>query len=286
MEKQVYINKINKSFPNINFKKVELITAGYDDDVIILDKKIVFSFPKQKLDCIKKFNKEIKILPILNKHITLSIPNFKYIPKDKTFGGYEYVAGEPLRDGVFKSLTQNEKILCAKQIAKFLNELHSFPVAIAKRNGVDLSWTEQDAREYYLNQAKTVKKALSKPDGELLEEILKSLNTKFRKVKLCVVHQDFTDDHILFDTKTKKINGIIDFGDIQISDPAIDFSKMWYYGEDFLNLVLKYYKTNDKDIKERSRRWWIYHNIGLLYLGITKKRKDYWKSAYGRLKSI
>lgn len=218
MTKSFYVKRIKENFPDIEFGKAELVTDGYDDDVIVLDKKIVFSFPKQKLDCPEKFQRELKFLPLLNKKITLPIPNFIYIPEDKFFAGYNYIAGAPLTLKVFKLLDKNEREFCARQLGKFLSELHNFSVPIAKGSGVEISTMPSDAR-----------------------------------IKLTVTHQDLIDEHILFDKKSRKISGIIDFGDVLISDPAIDFSRLWSYGEEFIDMILKYYSRRDKNIKERSK---------------------------------
>ncbi len=208
MSKQTYLKKIIDNFPKLKFKKSELITSGYDD-VIILDKKIVFSFPKQKLDCPEKFQKELKFLPILNKRITLPIPNFIFIPKDKTFAGYKYIDGVPFSKKILKSLTLKEKESCAKQIAEFINELHGCPVSVAVKNGVGFA-------DPIKNNTKRV-----------------------------VVHQDLIDEHILFNKKTRKISGIIDFGDVQINDLVVEFDRLKTFGKEFLDLILKYYNKTD-----------------------------------------
>jgi len=281
MKKTHYVKKIRKDFPNIQFKKTDIVTHGWDDDVILLDKKIVFVFPKTKPESVAKLNKELRILPKLNKHVSLSIPNFIYIPPDKSFAGYKYINGEPLTTKIFLSLTDKQQNLITAQIAKFLSELHTFPKAIAKRNGIDLAWSENDARNYYEKQVKAVYKKLNKNDRTILQKLfLATAKTVGLRHKKALVHQDFTNDHIIFDKKLKKISGVIDFGDIQISDPAIDFAGLWEYGEKFVGKVIKKYQVYDPTLNERSWGWHVYHCIGLMYCGITMQRKDYWETGY------
>ncbi|MFA6424462.1 MAG: aminoglycoside 3'-phosphotransferase/choline kinase family protein [Candidatus Magasanikbacteria bacterium] len=222
MTKKEYLKKIKDNFPKLKFKKIEFITTGYDDDVVILDKRIVFSFPKHKLDCFEKFQKELMILPLLNKKISLSIPNFIYISKDKSFGGYKYITGIPLSKKILNKLSASEKESLAKQLAQFVNELHSFPIKVAEKNNVSVR-----------------------------------NNSKTNISKLVLTHQDLIDEHILINIKTKKVVGIIDFGDLQIADPTYEFSRIWRFGEEFLDLLLKYYKTSDKKIKIRSKKIWL-----------------------------
>jgi len=170
----------------------------------------------------EKTQRQIKIVPLLNKEISLSIPNFKYIPDDKSFVGYRYIKGVPLSNKITKGLSDKQREACAKQISTFINELHQFPLQIAKRNGIEASYKPRNL-----------------------------------KIKQVVIHQDLIDEHILFNLQKKKIVGIIDFGDITIADPALEFSRIWRYGENFLDLILKHYKTTDNEIKKRSWLLWL-----------------------------
>lgn len=285
MNKQFFIKRIQKNFPDLKFKKSTVVDHGWNKTVIVLDNKIVFTFPKNKEAKIK-FKAELEILPKLSKKITLPIPNFQYIPNDELFGGYNFVPGIPLTLKKFNKFNFGQRNTIVKQVSNFLNELHSFSITIAKGIGVSVSWSEKDAQNYYTKQAKIVYKKLSLEDQKLLKKSFENCCSSKKNVfKKTVVHQDLTSDHILFDENTKKVSGIIDFGDIQISDPAVDFSKLWEYNEKFVDEVLNNYHSNDKQLKSRSRRWYIYQCIGNMYCGITMKRKDYWQKGYGFFKS-
>lgn len=287
MNKQFYIKQIKKNFPDLKFKKSEIIDFGWNKTVIVLDHEIVFTFPKNK-EAKAKFKAELAILPQLSKKVTLPIPNFKYIPADKSFAGYNYVIGVSLKLKDFEKLNSGQQNKIARQISNFLNELHTFSVSTASKCGVSIAWSEKEARNYYTDQVKTVYKKLVPKERDLLKSIFETycgnkITNNFRKT---LVHQDLTSDHILFDKNTKLVCGIIDFGDIQISDPAVDFSKLWEYGEKFVDQVLSGYRSKDKQLKSRSYRWYIYQCIGNMYCGITMKRKDYWQKGYGLISSI
>lgn len=286
MDKLFFVAQIKNNFPDLKFKKFDIVDHGWNKTVIILDNKIVFTFPKNQ-EAQKKFKSELKILPKLSKSVTLPIPNFQYIPADKSFAGYSLVSGTPLMFKDFKKLNSIQQNIAAKQVSNFLNELHTFPVAIAKKDGVSMAWSEKDARNYYLNQAKTVYKKLTQKDYKILKSILENrCGSKIKNgFKKTVIHQDLTSDHILFDKNTKKVCGIIDFGDIQISDPAVDFGNLWEYGERFIDKVLNDYHLKDRQLKYRSYRWHIYQCIGNMYCGITMKKKDYWQKGYDLIKN-
>ena len=80
-----------------------------------------------------------------------------------------------------------------------------------------------------------------------------------------VVHHDLSgDDHILCEPERAKITGIIDWGDVAIGDPAIDFTGLyWDCGEEFTNQVLaKYGGTVDQTFWERTV---FYYKIGAFH---------------------
>ena len=67
-----------------------------------------------------------------------------------------------------------------------------------------------------------------------------------------LVHYDLRSEHILI--KNDGDIGIIDFGDVYISDPANDFTKLWEYGADFVKDVTSHYTgTMDEYFLERSK---------------------------------
>ncbi len=48
MNKLDYLKKIKRYFPEIKFKNSKLIEKGWDHDVIVLDNKYIFRFPKKE----------------------------------------------------------------------------------------------------------------------------------------------------------------------------------------------------------------------------------------------
>ncbi len=66
---------------------------------------------------------------------------------------------------------------------------------------------------------------LNEEEREKIDKVYKDLlNTySFFDYHKCLIHNDFSANHILFDKNTERISGIIDFGDVAISDPDNDF---------------------------------------------------------------
>ncbi len=277
MTKSDYLKRIIAEFPEITYKKAVLLDHGWDDVVIILDKKIVFSFPRRPKYIQEKFKKELLLLPKLGPTLPLSIPQFTFVARNKSFAGYSYIAGQPLRKKDLENMPIAKQRHIAQELVGFLQALHAFPVPLARSHGVINSWTASQHRAWCAAHLPVIKKRLRASRATQLQNIFDAcVHANLREYN-CVVHQDFTTDHILFDPLKNKITGIIDFGEVQFSDPAIDIARMWEYGERFVDFVLHTYKTNDKNIKIKSREKYIYFCISLLFFGIKMKRSDYWR---------
>lgn len=90
MNKTELVNKIRNEFPAVKFKKAKLITKGWDHDVLVLDGRFIFRFAREKLNK-KTFAREVEFLRQFSKISNLSVPNYAFLSKDKTFGGYEMI---------------------------------------------------------------------------------------------------------------------------------------------------------------------------------------------------
>jgi aminoglycoside 2''-phosphotransferase len=84
-----------------------------------------------------------------------------------------------------------------------------------------------------------------------------------------LIHNDFSSDHILYDISKNRICGIIDFGDVAISDPDNDFMNLFEedeeYGAEFSLKVLKYYQHRDIDLVLKKfhfkEKYWTFEKI-------------------------
>ena len=69
-----------------------------------------------------------------------------------------------------------------------------------------------------------------------------------------VVHYDLVDDHIYVPPDQGKLCGVIDFTDAAVSDPSLDFTFLWLYGQRFVETALQHYDhAIDDDFVERSK---------------------------------
>ena len=106
---------------------------------------------------------------------------------------------------------------------------------------------------------------VQKKSIEIFDEFLD--NDDYFKFEPVVIHRDLAPDaHILWNPETEEITGIIDWGDIEIGDPALDFTGLFCdCGPEFTKMVLANYKNNqDPTILERAA--WYMKLFGFYYI--------------------
>jgi aminoglycoside phosphotransferase (APT) family kinase protein len=59
---------------------------------------------------------------------------------------------------------------------------------------------------------------------------------------LRATHNDLHAEHLLLDPETLRPTGLIDWSDVKLGDPAVDFAGLWEWrGERFVRLALSHY---------------------------------------------
>lgn len=240
-----------RAFPQLAIKHIELDHSGWDNVVAVVNHEIIFRFPRRpEVACTLEV--ESRLLPELCKVVSLPIPNFEFIARGckafhGIFVGYRLIPGEPLTRALFRQIYSAELTQhLARQLAKFLSEMHSFPVKQAVQLGVPHTPDRDLWAGFYAEVRKHVFPLLEAHERAWAQKLFESFlddkrNFQFKPVLL---HGDFSPDHILFDRKTGRITGIIDFGDTRIGDPAYDFQWREDYGEHFWQALLNHYKQS------------------------------------------
>ncbi|MCK9578190.1 aminoglycoside phosphotransferase family protein [bacterium] len=272
MNKDIYLSKISSNFPEVAGKKIEVIEQK-DKDLVFLDKKIVFVFPKN-IEAKNNLIRAIDMSLFLSPNITLPISNFTYIPEKKDFAGYNYINGECLSIENFKKLNLHEQDIIANQLSIFLNELHSSSLPMCRKNGIKQGSDEEDVLDLSLKKICTLKKKISEKDIKYLEKLLDDFSKKRKKIyKFVLSHRKLNEQHIIIDYKKCIISGVLNFNHLEIDDPAVDFASLWDYGESFVDKVLYGYFLGSNELKERSFRWYIYNCISEDRLSFLKQEQ-------------
>jgi aminoglycoside 2''-phosphotransferase len=228
----------------------------------------------------QSLEREIALLTRLVAAIRMPIPDITYSGRQRenglAFVGYPKIVGVELTRERLLALAPLAQEECARDLARFLRELHSFDVGVAQELGVPACYypfcrTEEGVMggagvDLYNRE---LDRLLSYPAlGEERREYCKSLVEQLLnehaegELPAALIHGDLSQDHLLFDPESRHITGVIDFSDAIISSPLLDFMYLYHaYGEEFLALLLSHYPvSNPTHILARVRllhQWYV-----------------------------
>jgi len=262
---------------------VELLGEGWDFQVFEVDAGWLFRFPKREAS-IAKLNMEHKLLSGLGEWVSLPVPNYEYFCEshastNRTFARYMKLSG--IGGDASKRVDRHE---VARQLGVFLARLHTYPVDKAREAGVP------EKRDLVVQWRYRSLEQLRRLDGlnvnpGLLRRYLENDTPVSFEGAASLVHNDLWAEHILVDSRSGRVSGIIDWGDTVIGDPAIDFACLYaWYGESWLENVLVHYTGKlDAEVISRSRYLATCLAIHNITLGRDMGRVEWVEAGYAAL---
>jgi aminoglycoside 2''-phosphotransferase len=252
---------IELTFPTLRVAACRYLSEGWDSSVWEVNGSLIFRFPK-RAEVGAWLHREIALLPSLVPALPVPIPHLTYIalagaPADPNLP----FAGYPKLEGVF--LDQVPELLhpaspLVPQLSDFLRALHSFPLDRAVAHGVPPgSWSAWRGH-WHAFAARAMRDddpALDPPTRAWVaatrDAFLAELALAARPVAL--LHRDLALEHILADPTGERITGVIDWGDVWIGDPAIDFAGFAYACDAAtLDALLAAYGPVDDRFRQRA----------------------------------
>ena len=267
--------------------EVSYLDEGYDSTAFDVNRGLVFRFPK-RADVEAQLFVETAILPRLAEGTPVPIPQFSFRGKPseqfpRHFAGYPKLPGV---SGIGLNLDRSQLLELAPVLGGFLSFVHSFPVNVAAQCGVPECAPEALIEEVRAEAVSDVH-VVTHVGLDALEGPLRTLFStgieadEMNRVTPTLVHRDLAAEHILLDPASKRVTGIIDWSEISVSDPAIDFAGIFHWGGlDFTNAVLSHYQVRvDDGLLERARLLAAAKCIGDIVFGLKTHRQEYIDSA-------
>jgi aminoglycoside phosphotransferase (APT) family kinase protein len=171
---------------------------------------------------------EIGLLPLLAPALPAPMPQFRYVaphgaPTDPAFPfvGYPLLPGVPLT-----TLRPNTPLLA--ELAAFLHALHTFPSATAVAAGVPArdwsGWVAQWAQFRQTVLAGLAGRATPPVLAWVADHLAAFLAELQRTpLPLTLIHHDLAPEHLLVTPDGTHLAAVIDWGDVALGDPALDF---------------------------------------------------------------
>ncbi|MEX5301272.1 phosphotransferase family protein [Kocuria sabuli] len=263
------LDRIAAAFPDLRWSRARRITEGWDHVVVVLDDALVFRFPVEAEPYADGLGREIEVLDHLADGLTeplpARVPHYDRVAPDRSFAGYRIVPGRPLTPQLMSALAPAEREEIVTQLAGFLSALHTAPVAGTPLERVPESYLVEDQRGVRQGVEDHLRDVLTPGELAEVEEVLADVDGLLTAdLPEVFVHNDVYSRHLLWDEAAGRL-GVIDFSDMCLGDPAVDFAELHEYGEEFVRAVYERY-TGPKDPGFLDRAWTYQRWVGVYML--------------------
>jgi aminoglycoside 2''-phosphotransferase len=254
-----YRDAINTAFPTLIIERLDRLGEGWDSDVWLVNQTLVFRFPKRD-DVVPWLQREILLLPELAPRLPLPIPQFRYVWPGRgrwplPFVGYPKLEGVPFPRPPELPAGWPEM---AAELGAFVGALHEFPVRRAEELEVPVHtphvWLR--AHDTLVRQIEAfVYPLVTALERRMLDGFFRRFldllgDARFTPV---LVHGDLNYGHVLTDPVAGALTGVIDWGDMRVTDPALDFAG---FPRQFGELMARAYGgRKDPTFAERARTY-------------------------------
>jgi aminoglycoside 2''-phosphotransferase len=240
-----YLPRIHSLLPDLVIDSARMVTVGAHNNAVLVtspDGKRVFRFAKNE-NGIAALERELVVLDALRGRTPLDVP--APFLREPDLIVYPMLEGEPLTPLLLMSLDEAVQQRLAEQMGAFLRELHNTPKGLPLPDNssadLDLMFSQihaelQEKLYPYLapHQRAWVERLFADGAG-LYAAVPEDQRTR-------LIYNDFKIGHVLYDPRTQKLSGILDFGIACYDTPDIDICNlMQCFGETFVTRMFETY---------------------------------------------
>ena len=281
--KEIIENEFGMDVTNIS-----VLGQGLDSIAYRVNDEYIFKMSKHN-EARENLKKEIKVLNYLKGKLSLQIPTIEFYSEKYSVCGYKEINGEKLTKEMYDSMSTEEQEDLAHSLAQFLMELHSLPIPDIE--DLELNVIE-DYRSDYESLKKLIYDDIPKKSQEYLDSLFRRIlsDERITMYERALCHNDLSCNHIIM--QNNRVVGIIDFGDVAVTDRDKDFiylleNSSEELGRDFGLKVLDYYNHPNKDIAVlKSDLNDEYYPIEQILGGQAKELKEMYNEGLNKIKNI
>ncbi len=252
---------------------IQYIGEGWDNKVFLINKKTIFRFPRRKL-AVELQGQENIILKNIPDFSNIRIPQLQFIGQPTPlypypFQGYEMIPGLP---GYQANLSMEDRSASIATVALFLKQLHNINSTQARALGVipqstdNLSNVEHAISGLEKCVAKISTRGLCNINRDCLKQEIAAAKELVLLEEPCLVHGDLDGRQLIFNDK--KLTGIIDWGDIDITNRAADLDVIWsFYPSSCHATFFEIYGRVEPDTWKYARFLALYTTFSLMLYG-------------------
>jgi len=247
MDIQLYRRVVAEQFPQLDLAGFRLLGEGGVFYVFETDSGLVWRFLKRP-DFAGCLDLEIRLLPELHGVMSLPVPHFEHVSDraiSPRFVGYRKIEGVAFERVRWAACRTDQPL---QQLARFLTDLHRFPVERAQVAGLAVSTLDERRAQWQHRRDQIHQRVLPLLDERQQAWATRTLSDLLNDNALfdytpTLCHGDLWAEHILFDPDRETLTGVIDWESAQIGDPACDWAALWLdHGKDAVERLLTYYQ--------------------------------------------
>jgi aminoglycoside phosphotransferase (APT) family kinase protein len=222
------VRRLLTRFPELEARSLRMLAEGWDNSVWVVDERYAFRFPRRAI-AIPGVEREIAVLPRLAPLLPLPVPRPVFVGGPAAnypwpFFGCELLPGVEAGDA---ALDDDARVTVALELARFLRTLHSVdlgvPLPLDFNGRADMAKRTALARDE-LAELERLGLWRAPPRVARLFDEAERLPPPEPPV---LVHGDLHFRHVL--VQGRAASGVIDWGDVCRSDPAIDLPLLWSF---------------------------------------------------------
>jgi len=220
------------------FCRQRLLAKGFGSEVYETPEGLILRKPLTN-ETREAYARQCRFLPWLGSFFHFLIPRPSFFGD---FMSYPKLQGEPLEPSM---LGQLDATAIAIEIANFMAELHSVPVAHA------VEWGLSSVSRTTLLLA-AADRVIPKIPSNMQRDVRRWRESfRERDHRKVVIHGDLWYGNILI-RESGCLSGVVDFDDTSIGDPAWDLATQLHLGRRFTKLVLDAYPLEKATMLERA----------------------------------
>lgn len=282
MDARFALSLIASQFSDLSSATLTYLGEGMDSTAFEVNGELVFRFPK-RAEVDEQTLVETRMLDALGPGAPLPIPAFTYRGEPSAAFPFHF-AGYRKLPGVEAILLDPSVVpfdALAAPLGKFLGWLHAFPV----KQALSLGAQSHDAVSVFEEFRAEALECFDAIAGVLPAEEVARWRALVSRAPFSagvpdggvLLHSDFYQEHLLLDPDARAITGVIDWGDVEVGDPAIDFAGLFAWGgAAFTRNVLEHYEpATDHRLLERARWLAGFRSAVDVKYGVERQRPEF-----------
>ena len=209
-----HLSAIRQRWPEVDVASFDPIGGGWDCFTYRVG-GWVFQFPRPGAD--EGLRKQIASLPELAREVSAAIPVPVYVADDIPCMGYRWIEGVPM--------SAETEGIWPERLGRFLYDLHLVPPEFVGMRAPSPAAVRDEHRREVADLADHVLPLLTAHERATAAALIDGFfddDENFR-FAVCLTHGDIGPEHVLVSDRGD-LAGVIDWGDLQVGDPAWDLA--------------------------------------------------------------